>query len=697
MFNRVWLRDLAIRVLTRWVSPGLSEMRARQQLRQLSGVLRFSALFTATVLVPAVMLSFFALSSIRTEDLAMDQDLTERAEMAAQGVRQQLSAGFSEFENAALRRIASGESLTLALADLSPHLRGAYRFSSDGSLAEPFRLPAEVEEHPQTRAYRRAFWEARALESNDPAAAIEAWNRVAELSPTPDQRGYALFNGVRATWNAGLRDEAEPQLDELLSEYANRVDPYGHRLGSLIRLRRAEYLLLRDPEAGTEALQQLVNDLLERQWTLQHGGEPAVIRRALATLEGRAQGPWLARARTRLRTLSDQRFWAEAHLDALETLPTLGMRVSGSSNFGYFSDSEEDVLWSVWRGEQGQTFAFSFQLSGVIDELRAARARADALDAGISTRLVPSSTAARSGPHTLTVLDLDPWVPLEVVVDVADPEVLAATKRQRSNSRVFWVGFAVLWAVFGILVSARLVGRELESARLRADFAANVSHELRSPITQIRLKAEALQLDLCFDDEDRQAHYDAIVRESERLSRLVDNVLDFASIERGAKRYTLRPDDISAAVRSVVEAHRAVIEKRGLELECDVPDDLPVVWIDREAIGQVVTNLMSNAAKYGQEGGWVGVRARVGLDGVDISVADRGMGISPEDHERIFENFYRVHDTQVRAQRGTGIGLSIVRYIADAHGGSISVDSAVGRGSTFTLTIPLEPPEGAGA
>jgi signal transduction histidine kinase len=287
---------------------------------------------------------------------------------------------------------------------------------------------------------------------------------------------------------------------------------------------------------------------------------------------------------------------------------------------------------------------------------------------------------------------LGPWLPaLTIAVGPADPERLMATKFQKRRIRIVIVLIAVGMSVVGVVLSARLLNRELESARIKADFAANVSHELRSPITQIRLKGEALQLGLTTDDVDRQHHYDAVVREAERLSRLVDNVLDFAAIEQGAKRYTFRPEDLGDVLRNTVESTRNALESGGLEVELDVPDDLPVVWIDREAISQVIINLLSNATKYGADGGWVGVRARADEEGVDLTIRDRGLGISKEDQLRIWDRFYRSADPNVRRRRGTGIGLTIVRYIVDEHGGSITVDSSPGKGTTFTIHFPLEP------
>jgi signal transduction histidine kinase len=286
---------------------------------------------------------------------------------------------------------------------------------------------------------------------------------------------------------------------------------------------------------------------------------------------------------------------------------------------------------------------------------------------------------------------------VQVTVAPANPEALVDLKRSKRTRRRAIVAIAALMVIFGVALSARIIGREVDAARMKADFAANVSHELRSPITQIRLRGEALQLELVDTEEELREHYDAIVNEAERLSRLVDNVLDFAAIERGAKRYHLRADDLLAVVWTTAEAIRNAVEQRGLELEIDLPEDLPPLWMDREAIKQVLTNLLSNAAKYGAEGGWVGIKVRLGIDGVDVSVSDRGIGIGPADLEKVFDDFFRSTDAEVRRRKGTGIGLSIVRYIVEAHGGVVSVDSTLGKGTTFTFTLPLDPPDGAGA
>jgi two-component system phosphate regulon sensor histidine kinase PhoR len=229
---------------------------------------------------------------------------------------------------------------------------------------------------------------------------------------------------------------------------------------------------------------------------------------------------------------------------------------------------------------------------------------------------------------------------------------------------------------------------------MKADFAANVSHELRSPITNIRLKGEFLQLGLVEGEEDLQSSYDTIVTESERLSSLVDNILDFASIEQGAKRYALRPGDILETIRMGVESSRYAMETRGMVIDMVLPDDLPMVKHDPEAVRQVIQNLISNAAKYGESGGWIGIECRYDEDWVRIHVSDRGLGINEAELPQIFDRFFRSKDKAARRKKGTGIGLTIVKYIMEAHDGRVSVTSEVGVGTAFTLHFPLS---GAGS
>jgi signal transduction histidine kinase len=276
-------------------------------------------------------------------------------------------------------------------------------------------------------------------------------------------------------------------------------------------------------------------------------------------------------------------------------------------------------------------------------------------------------------------------------VAVYAPPGTAPRAGVRRQVMMFTGAFAVLLTVIvvGCVTTWRLMRRESEMAQLRSDFVANVSHDLKTPLSVIRMFGETLELGRVPDEERRREYYRVITRESERLSRLIDNVLDFSRIEGGRRRYERLPTAVEPLVRDTLEAFAYPLEQQGFKVEVTVAPDLPEVPMDADAVGQALANLVDNAIKYAGEERLVTVDARRDGDRLALTVTDRGIGIPPAEHARIFEKFYRVGRSETQGRRGSGVGLALVRHIAEAHGGAVTVDSAPGRGSRFTLWLPL--------
>jgi len=233
--------------------------------------------------------------------------------------------------------------------------------------------------------------------------------------------------------------------------------------------------------------------------------------------------------------------------------------------------------------------------------------------------------------------------------------------------------------------------RRLES--MRKDFVANASHELRTPVTAVRSAAETLRFAMESDPEAAGHFLDIIERNAERLHMLVEDLLDLSRIESREFRLQLEDEDLADVVAQVVGLFRERAEKKHIRLSVDVPDGFPLVRADRQALEQVLTNLIDNALKYSPERATVLVRAREeerrGRKRARLAVVDTGPGIEEKHLPRLFERFYRVDKGRSRELGGTGLGLSIVKHLCEALGGSISVESAVGKGSTFSFTLPL--------
>ncbi|HET8647589.1 MAG TPA: ATP-binding protein [Vicinamibacteria bacterium] len=255
------------------------------------------------------------------------------------------------------------------------------------------------------------------------------------------------------------------------------------------------------------------------------------------------------------------------------------------------------------------------------------------------------------------------------------------------------VGFIDVMLGAGLLLVYSNVRREMHLSRLKSDFVANVSHELKTPLALVRLFAETLEMGRVQSGEKAQEYYRVINKESQRLTQLINNILDFSRIEAGRKEYRLSPVSVGRVVASVLETYRFQIEQQGFTLEEAVPPDLPLVDADEEALTQALLNLVNNAIKYSRDDKHIRVEARRDGGDVRLSVVDRGIGVAKPEQKKIFEKFYRAEDSLVHETKGSGLGLSLVKHIMDAHGGRIEVESTPGRGSVFTLVLPARRPE----
>jgi len=259
---------------------------------------------------------------------------------------------------------------------------------------------------------------------------------------------------------------------------------------------------------------------------------------------------------------------------------------------------------------------------------------------------------------------------------------------------LFTGAFGLLLLVIGAGLAAtyRLVRRETETARLKAEFVANVSHDLKTPLSLIRVFGETLEMGRISDEATRREYYRVITRESERLSRLIENVLDFSRIEGGRRTYDLAPVAVEPLVRDTVERFAYVLAQQGFKVDVAVAPGLPEVLMDADAVGQALGNVIDNAIKYSEARKALTVEARLEDGGLALTVGDEGIGIPREEQEKIFDKFYRVGRSETQSRRGSGVGLALVRHVAEAHGGRVRVESRPGEGSRFTLWLPLARP-----
>ena len=247
----------------------------------------------------------------------------------------------------------------------------------------------------------------------------------------------------------------------------------------------------------------------------------------------------------------------------------------------------------------------------------------------------------------------------------------------------------IVFLICGIALTIRATDREARLAQAKSTFVANVSHELKTPLSLISLFSEILELGRVNNEDKRTEYYRIIRHKSRRLNKTIDNILDFSRIEAGRKTYELVPADMAEVIDNVLSTHRYQITSAGFDIQTDIQSDLPPVLIDRDAMAQAISNLLDNAIKYSGKVKQISITAKTTLSDLSLEIADRGIGIPRAEQARVFDKFYRVGNGLVHDVKGSGLGLALVKHIIEAHKGTISVESEIGKGSRFTILLPL--------
>lgn len=271
-----------------------------------------------------------------------------------------------------------------------------------------------------------------------------------------------------------------------------------------------------------------------------------------------------------------------------------------------------------------------------------------------------------------------------------DPHFFEQLLSERQSFYILALIVVMIALAFGAIMTTRMMNRELELARLKSDFVSTVSHEFRSPLTSIRQLSEMLQSGRVISDERRNQYYNVILEQSERLSLLVSNILDLARIDEKRLKLDYEQVDIKGLLTEIVVKARQHGGREEIPIILKVDDALPLAFVDPGAISHIMNNLIDNAIKYSGKHPKVSITAYADNNEMVITVEDRGIGISREDIQKIFERFYRAGDELTRKVKGSGLGLALVKEFVQAHGGSIQAHSEIDKGSAFTLRLPLD-------
>jgi len=657
---------------------------------------RLVGVFALFILLPGAFLGVFALRVLRQESQLASQRTRESLERTAEEIGRDLDTEFRRWNDA----VRSAASLERPLdVNSFPEIvgqafsepgGGVFLSASDerlevfpaGALLYVSRSPAPAQTAPSRPPAGLAEAESLEIARKDYPRAIRAYRNLLDSAAAGSQPlilqrlartlrkagrleeaagAYRDLRHLDAVWIGGLPSDliAKAELCSLASERGDTADLAQEAMAFYRDLATGKWLL--------DKPRYLYYSDLGRTWCRDSRVEAGEFNSLYAT-EGRR----LALSRAAEDFLKDPRTVLPgediAYLAFRNTDPFAAALVSA------------DVLGSRWwprifstRGEDLGAVLYAADGSAVFGS-------------------PPPATPPFAVTRDLRIDDT-PWL---LQIWPGRPEAIYADIRQRRTLSLTMLGFVTVLLAFGSYLTVRIVKRELEIARLRADFVSTVSHEFRSPLTGIRQLGGMLLDGRVTDPEKQRGYFKMIVQESDRLSRLVENILDFSRMEEGRREYRFEPLDPFPWLRTLVADFVTEIAANGAAVEADIQDGLPPISADKEALGSAVRNLLDNAVKYSPGSKTVWLDAGAEGDAVKISVRDKGVGISEHDRKRIFDRFYRAEGEISKRIKGAGLGLSLVKHVVTAHGGTVECQSRVGEGSIFTIRLPAVPVRGGG-
>ena len=625
--------------------------------------------FLAVVIACLGALAWFACRILDQDRALESQRIQEQLELAADLAAANLTQKLSDLEKAldvapGDARLPEGTILIVA---------GAQRLDVYGRQPLLFYPVLHATREVSSDTLHRA--ELIEFQQNDPVAAAALF-REESRSRDPELRAAALVRLGRSLRKAGQIQEALAAYSELAALDSTPVSGLPAELVarearcSLFEASARRDDLRRESEA-------LLGDLESGRWR---------ITRSAYEFRAAEARRWLGNG-----AAPRQPAGALAISDAVENLTEQWLRNPEDSTGRRIHMAHSDPVLLAWRATPDRFLALaagppylSSLWSGALPDKRIRFAITDTQGRTIFGLLPEPSARSALRPAAVTGL---PWTIHVASVDLTEVVAGFAARRRLLLGSLLVLAVLLMTSSYFIV---RAMTRELAVARLQSDFVASVSHEFRSPLTSMRQLSSMLVQGRLASEEQRQRSYELLAGESERLERLVEGLLDFGLMEAGETRYRLESVEAGDLVRDIVAAFQRTASAKGYRVELALPAGHLRIQADRDALGRALWNLLDNAVKYSPENRAVSVEMQTQGDRLAIGVRDQGMGISAAEQRSIFQKFVRGESSRQAGIKGAGLGLAMVQHIVAAHGGEIRLESVPGKGSRFTIVIPLE-------
>jgi len=686
---------------------------------------RILTYYALAIVLPCLILGFLAFRGIKNDQALVEREQRSNLLEAGQQIIRETDACLSSIENSfagiidsivipgrtiftnsILNRFSTQHQAVAGIFFIPP--AGVPFLLNNGILYVPddFLTISDVAASQTIQPVLEKGWQIEFRE-NDYRKALEYYKNVLPDASNEQSRGEILNTIARVQKKLKLDDEAIKTYDLLSNNYSEVLIQNKIPLGAVALLEKSSlYLTKKDTISALRTIHLLISQMQKSIWEIRNSDYTNVLSKidGIISLYKNSRGEETGRFLERINSLKDSLSISEKHTEYLLAFLGNSEIISGDKKSVLENKNHrnktlingESYLFSLVSGNNlgqwGLIVDQDYILNNIVHQSLLRNAHEsnfywEVTDVNgeqlLKSEYIPENT---SPVNTVFPSNLPSW---SLVLYPENSGLFVSLFRPDQSLFLYIFIAIVIILACGLFFTLQTVNNELHLSKMKSYFISTVSHEFKSPLTSIRQMAEMLVRDRVPSAERQRKYYTSILKQSERLSHLIDNILDFSKMEEGHKLFRFEKADIIQVVRDIVESFQQHTADQGFHINLAIPEPLPNVVFDREAMEQVMHNLLDNACKYSGDSREIEVHLSSKGNKIIISVRDNGVGIRKEDHEKIFSRFYRAGEELTQTVKGSGIGLTLVKQIVEAHHGEITVESSPGKGSTFTVRLPL--------
>jgi len=692
-------------------------------------------IFAAVILLLSVILTMFAIREAEREKLVREREIEEEQKRSAELIIDQVKTIISDAEGRIIRQISSqvqshGTELTEVskrIAEGEEIIDEIFLIKKKGEVIFPLFKPLffiaeegqNIRERPIKVEANPLFKKSEVSEfktKNYPLA-IRSYQKLMDTASDIGSRAVLLNHIGRSYTKSGKHLKAIEAYQKILKEYPNEISSDGIPLGIIALYQIGTIYLNIDRKINwDEAFFELYKNLLESRWPLTksqfyfyRNKVKDILKTSTAEIAGQEDEKNLVKRLEKLQMREEEQLNRMNQIENLiqkvfpliETKRAAASSVSGS--FYHISETIGKEIYLVSYTPLAKNSIFGVKINSEVlaerllpqilgklplreDWLVQVRDEFGNVLAGQDMTNLQEPVPPLSYSEGFE----DNFLPWKVNIYQTDPGSAEREFNLRRNIYILTVAVVIVAILFGGFLAIRSIAKELQIAKLKSEFVSTVSHEFRTPLTSIRYLAELLQRGRVQENNKKQQYYETITSESERLSRLIENILDFSKIEAGMKEYKFEETDIAKLAEDVANRFGEQVASEKFVIEQKISNQMPKIFVDKEAVSRALFNLFDNAFKY--SGGSLKAYLRVWSDKekIFLEVKDKGIGISKQDQAKIFEKFYRSGDVHHTSIKGSGIGLTLVAHIIKAHRGDVLLESELGKGTKVAIRLPVK-------